>query len=38
MSEALAGLKTRMTKIARLSEAAALVDWDQQTYMPHGAA
>ncbi|HZT40587.1 MAG TPA: carboxypeptidase M32 [Chthonomonadaceae bacterium] len=37
MSENLSQLKSRMAKIARLGEAAALLEWDLQTYMPPGA-
>ena len=38
MSENLAALKTRMARIIRLSQAGGLIGWDQETYMPPGAA
>ncbi|HZO90322.1 MAG TPA: carboxypeptidase M32 [Chthonomonadaceae bacterium] len=38
MSESLHQLKTRLARISRLRQAAALLGWDQQTYMPPGAA
>ena len=38
MSENLTGLKTRLNQITRLGQAAGLLGWDQQTYMPSGAA
>src|SRR5260370_22287671 len=31
-------LKIRLAKISDLENAAALLDWDQQTYMPPGGA
>ena len=31
-------LKTRLAQMARLEQAAGLLGWDQQTYMPSGAA
>lgn len=30
-------LKTRLNKITHLSQAAAVLEWDQETYMPEGA-
>ena len=38
MTEAIGSLKARMAQIKRLGEALALLGWDQQTYMPQGAA
>ena len=38
MTEVLGQFKARMATIKRLSEVAGLLDWDQQTYMPQGAA
>lgn len=38
MSEILQQVQSRMAKIARLNEINGLLDWDQQTYMPPGAA
>ena len=38
MSESLTKLKRRMAQVARLGQAAGLLGWDQQTYMPPGAA
>ena len=38
MTQKLAQLQERMARIKRLSEVSALLDWDQQTYMPEGAA
>lgn len=38
MSDSLLHLKGRMARIGRLSEANALLEWDQQTYMPPGAS
>ncbi len=38
MSDNLSQLKTRMALISRLGQTSALLDWDQQTYMPKGAA
>jgi carboxypeptidase Taq len=38
MSERYAQLQQKMSRILRLSQAAALLGWDQQTYMPPGAA
>ena len=38
MSENLTQLKTRMALISRLGQTSALLDWDQQTYMPKGGA
>ena len=38
MSENFQKLKERVARIARLGEVAALVSWDQNTYMPSGAA
>ena len=38
MSENFHKLKERVARIARLGEVAALVSWDQNTYMPSGAA
>lgn len=37
MSEALDALKSRLADVLRLGQASALLDWDQQTYMPRGA-
>jgi carboxypeptidase Taq len=37
MTDALTSLKTRLAEIHDLSKAAALLSWDQQTYMPPGA-
>lgn len=34
----LAALKDRLYDVNALNSACALMDWDQQTYMPHGAA
>ena len=31
-------LKTHLSDVVRLNQAAALLGWDQQTYMPPGAA
>src|SRR6478736_4309769 len=36
--ESLAELKVRLREIADLSAAAAVLDWDQATYMPQGGA
>ena len=38
MSENLTRLKTRLNQITRLGQVAGLLGWDQQTYMPTGAA
>ncbi len=38
MSETMVQLKARFARITRLGQAAALLGWDQQTYMPPGAA
>lgn len=38
MSTALADLKTRLGKIEDLKAAANVLSWDQETYMPSGAA
>ncbi len=38
MSENLTLLKARLNQMTRLGQAAALLGWDQQTYMPGGAA
>lgn len=38
MSEATVELKAKMAQIIRLREVAELIGWDQQTYMPSGAA
>ncbi len=38
MNEAYNALKERMAEIADLNHAAALIGWDQQVYMPEGAA
>ncbi len=38
MSENLSQLKTRIALISRLGQTSALLDWDQQTYMPKGGA
>lgn len=38
MEEKLAQLKTKLAELADLGGAAALLGWDQQTYMPSGAA
>ena len=38
MTEVLGQFKARMATIKRLSEAASLLGWDQQTFMPQGAA
>ncbi|RME91195.1 MAG: carboxypeptidase M32, partial [Anaerolineae bacterium] len=38
MSRKLEELKSRLAEIADLNAAAALLDWDQQTYMPPGGA
>lgn len=38
MSDAIAALKTRLGRIVRLNEAAAVLGWDQQTYLPTGSA
>lgn len=38
MSESLTQLKARLAQIIRLGQAASILDWDQQTYMPSGAA
>lgn len=38
MSECLLELETRLKRLSRLGEIAALVSWDQNTYMPPGAA
>lgn len=37
-SDSLSKLKSRIARIARLREASALLEWDQQTNMPPGAA
>lgn len=37
MSEALDALKSRLADVIHLGHAAAVLDWDQQTYMPRGA-
>ncbi len=38
MSESLTQLKTRMAQMIRVGQAAGLIGWDQETYMPPGAA
>jgi carboxypeptidase Taq len=38
MSESLLQLKARIAQITWLGQTAALLEWDQQTYMPPGAA
>ncbi len=38
MSDQLQELKTRLAEISDLSKAAALLSWDQETYMPPGGA
>jgi carboxypeptidase Taq len=38
MEEKLAQLKTKLAEISDLGQTAALLGWDQQTYMPPGAA
>src|SRR5436309_1678962 len=38
MSQSLPELKTRINRIVRLDQAGSLLGWDQQTYMPPGAA
>ena len=38
MSESLTKLKARIAQISLLGQASGLLDWDQQTYMPSGAA
>jgi carboxypeptidase Taq len=38
VEEKLAQLKTKLAEISDLAGASALLGWDQQTYMPHGAA
>ncbi|RYG36960.1 carboxypeptidase M32 [bacterium] len=38
MSTALETLKSRLADVNALHSAVALMDWDQQTYMPHGGA
>lgn len=38
MSNALSEFKTQMTRIITLGKVNSLLDWDQQTYMPSGAA
>ena len=38
MSENFQKLKARMAQLARLNEIGAIVSWDQNTYMPPGAA
>ncbi|MEW6241899.1 MAG: carboxypeptidase M32, partial [Chloroflexota bacterium] len=38
MEEKLAQLKQIMAEVADLNNAAALLGWDQQTYMPRGGA
>ncbi len=38
MTEVFGQFTARMARIRRLSEVAGLLGWDQQTYMPHGAA
>ncbi len=38
MSNAITQFQTHMGRIIRLNEAAGLLGWDQQTYMPAGAA
>ncbi len=37
-SDTLTALKSRYAQLARLEQAAGLLGWDQQTYMPTGAA
>ena len=37
-SETMAALKARLAQIARIEQCAGLLGWDQQTYMPPGAA
>jgi carboxypeptidase Taq len=37
MTDALAQLRTRLSEISDLNNTLALLNWDQQTYMPHGA-
>lgn len=37
-SATLRALKSRMAQLARIEQAAGLLGWDQQTYMPTGAA
>ncbi len=36
MSEALTDLKTRLSTVRDLTSSAAVLDWDQETYMPEG--
>ena len=38
MSDTMTALKTRYAQLSRLEQAAGLLGWDQQTYMPTGAA
>ncbi len=38
MADTLTDLKTRLGKITDLNHSAALLEWDQETYMPEGAA
>ena len=38
MTDSVETLNARLLKIKRLGEIAELLDWDQQTYMPPGAA
>lgn len=38
MSQSLTQLKSRINRIIRLEQAGGLLGWDQQTYMPPGAA
>ena len=38
MSDSLFRLKTRLAQIIRLGQAASVLSWDQQTYMPTGGA
>ena len=38
MSESLPQLKARIAQITRIGQAASLLGWDQQTYMPTGGA
>ena len=37
-SDTIATLKTRLAQLARIEQCAGLLGWDQQTYMPPGAA
>jgi carboxypeptidase Taq len=38
MADSLTQLKDRLLRVKRLSEVSELLDWDQQTYLPEGAA